>query len=62
VYAIEEVAKRIIGMDVEAMFADMGAFWEFREHPRKYLTTITNDQSSPTLNTDGWVPRRESLP
>jgi L-fuconate dehydratase len=29
VYAIEEVAKRIIGMDVEKMFSDMGAFWEF---------------------------------
>lgn len=29
-YAVEEVAKRIVGKKVEDMFADMGAFWEFR--------------------------------
>ena len=52
-YAIEEVAKRIIGMDVEAMFADMGAFWEFRKYPSMNLTTSTNNQSSLTLNIDG---------
>jgi hypothetical protein len=53
VYAIEEVAKRIIGMDVEAMFADMGAFWEFRTCSTLRVVSITNDQSSPTPNTDG---------
>jgi len=48
-------------MDVEAMFADMGAFWEFREHPRKYLMKSTNEQLSLTHNIDGSAPRRESL-
>lgn len=58
-YAIEEVAKRIIGMDVEAMFADMGAFWEFRT-----FVSLTKDsayaQSYLTPNTDGWDLKRES--
>ena len=29
-YAIKEVANRIVGMDVEEIFADIGAFWTFR--------------------------------
>lgn len=29
-FAITEIAKRIVGMDVESIFADMGAFWHFR--------------------------------
>ncbi|KAK1924728.1 putative mandelate racemase/muconate lactonizing enzyme [Papiliotrema laurentii] len=28
-YAINEVAKRIVGKEVESIFADMGAFWDF---------------------------------
>jgi hypothetical protein len=28
-FAINEVAKRIVGKDVESIFNDMGAFWEF---------------------------------
>ncbi|ORX39717.1 putative mandelate racemase/muconate lactonizing enzyme [Kockovaella imperatae] len=28
-FAIEQVAKRIVGMDVETIFGDMGAFFEF---------------------------------
>jgi hypothetical protein len=53
VYAIEEVAKRIIGMDVEAMFADMGAFWEFRTYSTLSVVSIPNVQSYPTPSTDG---------
>lgn len=30
-YAINEVAKRIVGKDVEEIFADMGSFYDFRE-------------------------------
>jgi L-fuconate dehydratase len=30
-FAANEVAKRIVGMDVEEIFADMGAFYSFRE-------------------------------
>lgn len=30
IYAIKEVANRIVGMDVESIFADIGAFWTFR--------------------------------
>jgi L-fuconate dehydratase len=30
-YAIEQVAQRIVGKEVESIFADMGAFWEFRK-------------------------------
>ena len=30
-YAINQVATRIVGMDVESIFADMGAFWNFRK-------------------------------
>jgi len=32
-YAIKEVANRIVGKDVEDIFADMGAFYNFRELP-----------------------------
>ncbi|RXK35281.1 mandelate racemase/muconate lactonizing enzyme [Tremella mesenterica] len=28
-YAIEQVAKRVVGMDIEGIFADMGTFWNF---------------------------------
>lgn len=28
-YAIEQVAQRIVGKDVEEFFSDMGAFWDF---------------------------------
>lgn len=31
-FAIEEISKRIVGMDAEEIFADMGAFWNFREY------------------------------
>lgn len=30
-YAIKEVANRIVGMEVETIFGDIGAFWTFRE-------------------------------
>lgn len=30
-FAIEKVADRIIGMDVEEIFADMAKFWNSRE-------------------------------
>lgn len=30
VFAIKEVANRIVGMDTEEIFADMGKFWTFR--------------------------------
>lgn len=30
-YAVEQVANRIVGMDVEEMFADMGKFFDYRE-------------------------------
>lgn len=33
-YAINEVANRIVGMDVETIFADMGAFWNLRTFSR----------------------------
>lgn len=29
-FAIKEIAKRIIGMDAENIFADMGKFFNFR--------------------------------
>lgn len=31
-FAINEVAKRIVGMDAEEIFADMGKFFDFREY------------------------------
>lgn len=30
-YAIEAVANRIVGMEVETIFGDIGAFWTFCE-------------------------------
>lgn len=30
-FAINEIAKRIVGKDADEIFADMGAFWNFRE-------------------------------
>jgi hypothetical protein len=47
-------------MDVEAMFADMGAFWEFRTYSTLGVVSIPNVQSSLTPNTDGWDLKRES--
>lgn len=28
-FAIEQVAKRIVGMDLAPIFSDMGKFWDF---------------------------------
>lgn len=31
-YAIEQIAKRVVGKDAEEIFADMGKFFNFREY------------------------------
>jgi hypothetical protein len=45
-YAIKEVANRIVGMDVEEIFADIGAFWSFR----------TFTPMGPADSDSGWRP------
>ena len=37
-YAVTEVAKRVVGKDVESIFADMGAFWDFRKYLDNHTT------------------------
>jgi hypothetical protein len=60
-FAINEVAKRIIGMDVDSIFADMGAFFNFRKHSLPFVTRSNGPdtaQSSPTRSTAGSARRR----
>lgn len=45
-FAINEVAKRIVGMEVEPIFADMGKFWSFRETSREQHRSLTADPDS----------------
>ncbi len=43
------VAKRIIGMDVEEIFADMGAFWSFC---KPWVLTLDINEVQRMLNTN----------